>query len=108
MLISTLLSLGSIVLGLIAWIVPCLAMGNSSKDAVKKCSYSIIISLSACIISICLQFYEINYRVKIHDWSALMDTMGALIWVATILAVSTIILNMIALVTCFKKERQAN
>ena len=74
----------------------------------KKCLYSIFISLSACIIFICLQFYEINYRVKIEDWSSLMDIMEALTVVASILAVSTIILNAIALSGCFRYKEGNN
>ncbi|AOY74550.1 hypothetical protein [Clostridium formicaceticum] len=94
MLISTLLSLGSLLLGLIAWIVPFLAMKHPRKDAVKNCSF-IIVSFSACVASLCLQLFEINHRVQIQDWSALMDTIGTLIWVAVILAVITLILNII-------------
>jgi len=55
-----------------------------------------------------LQFYEINYRVKIEDWSSLMDIMEALTVVASILAVSTIILNAIALSGCFRYKEGNN
>ncbi len=103
MLISTLLSLGSLILGLVAWTVPFFAMKNPKKDAVKICSF-IIVSFSACIASLCLQLYEINHRVQIQDWSALMDTMGTLIWVAVILSVITFILNIMVLVICHEKE----
>lgn len=103
MLISTLLSLGSLLLGLIAWIVPFLVMKKPGKDAVKNFSF-IIVSFSACVAALCLQLFEINHRVQIQDWSALMDTMGTLLWVAVILAVVTFILNIMVLVICSEKE----
>ncbi len=103
MLISTFLSLGSLLLGLIAWIVPFLAIKYPRKDAVKNCWF-IIVSFSACVASLCLQLLEINHRVQIQDWSALMDTIGTLIWLAVILAVITFILNIMVLVMCCEKE----
>jgi hypothetical protein len=51
--------------------------------------------------------FEINHRVQIQDWSAIMDTIGTLIWVAVILAVITLILNIMALGICYKKEMKA-
>lgn len=100
MSISVSLSLGSLLLGLIAWIVPFLAMKHPEKNVGKH----IIVSFSACVASLCLQLFEINHRVQIQDWSALMDTIGTLKWVAVILAVITIILNIMALVICSEKE----
>lgn len=77
--VSSLLNLGSLLLGLIAWIVPVLAMKHPVKDAVKNCFHFTIVSFSACVASLCLQLFEINHRVQIQDWSALMDTIGTLI-----------------------------
>lgn len=71
----------------------------------KKYVNYIIFSFSSCIASLCLQLFEINDRVRMRDFSAIMDTIGTLVWVAAILAVITIILNIIALVVCTKKER---
>lgn len=101
---SSLLNLGSLLFGLIAWIVPILAVKHPIKDTVKSCFLLIIISFSACITSLCLQLFEINHRVQIHDWSALMDTSGTLIWAAIILAVITTMLNIIVFSICCKKE----
>lgn len=100
---SSLLNLGSMLLGLTAWIVPFLAMKQYEKDGVKtfRC---IVISFSACIAALCLQFFEINHRVQIQDWSAIMDTIGALKWVALILAVITIILNIMVLGICHEEK----
>ncbi|NLY44842.1 MAG: hypothetical protein GX053_02465 [Tissierella sp.] len=101
---SGLFNLGSLLLGLIAWIVPILAMKYHKKNEIKHCFYFIIVSFSACIASLCLQLFEVNHRVQIKDWSALMDTMGTLIWVAVILASVTLIVNIMALFICSKKE----
>jgi cytochrome c oxidase subunit 4 len=107
MLMSGFLNLGSLLLGLTAWIVPILAIKHSGKHAVNNCFNFIIVSFSACVASLCLQLFEINHRVQIKDWSALMDTIGTLVWVALILAVITLILNIIALDIYCKKEKKA-
>lgn len=104
---SSLLSLGSLLLGLIAWIIPILSMKRSVKYGIKKCYNSIIVSFSACIASLCLQFFEINHRVEIEDWSGIMDTIGTLKWVAVILAVITLMLNTFALGICNEKETKS-
>ena len=109
MLMSTsgLLNLGSLLLGLIAWIVPIISMKLSVKYGIKKRYNSIIVSFGACVTSLCLQFFEINHRVEIEDWSGIMDTIGTLKWVAIILAVITLILNTFALSVCYDKETKA-
>lgn len=93
---SELLSLSSIVLGLFAWILPLVA-------TVKTRPSLSIVSFSACGLSLVLQFYEIRYRVNIRDFSALMDTMNALCWVAAVLVAVTLILNVFAL-WCTRKK----
>lgn len=103
MLISTILSLGSLLLGLIAWIVPFLAMKQPRKNPFKN-YFFVIVSFSACIGALCLQLFEINNRVQTKDWSALMDTMGTLIWVTVIFAAITFILNIMVFVIGNEKE----
>lgn len=100
---SVLLSLGSLLLGFIAWIVPIMAIKRSMKDE-KKCYNSIIISFGACIASLCLQFFEIDHRVEIEDLSAIMDTIGTLKWVAVMLAVITLLLNIFTLGICYEEK----
>lgn len=107
MSIPSFLNLGSLLLGLTAWIVPILAIKNFGKSEMNNCFRFIIVSFSACVASLCLQLFEINHRIQIQDWSALMDTIGTLIWVAVVLAVITLILNMMALVICCEKETKA-
>ena len=43
------------------------------------------------------EIFSIQYRVKVEDWSALMDTMSAVAFVSAVLLIVTIILNVIAL-----------
>ncbi|KPU43477.1 hypothetical protein OXPF_29180 [Oxobacter pfennigii] len=64
-----------------------------------------IASLSACGISLCMQIFYTDYLVKIEDWSALMDTSGAVAFVSTVLLAVTIILNAIAVVKLNKKSQ---
>lgn len=90
------LNLGSLVLGLIAWILPVVNFGRYEKP-----NYWItrsIISLSACAISLSFQIFYSHHLVKIEDWPALMDTMGAVAFVSAVLLVVTIMLNVITLI----------
>ncbi len=104
---SGLLNLGSLSLGLIAWIIPILSIKCSEEYGNKKCCNSIVFSFGACVASLCLQFFEINHRVEIEDWSAIMDTIGTLKWVAVVLAVITLALNIFVLGKCCDKETKA-
>lgn len=92
MITSTLFNLGSLILGLIAWIVPFTA----AKQRLKQSGAYMIISFSACSIALCLQLFEISYRVDIQDLVAVMDTIGTLKWISVILITITIGLNIFA------------
>lgn len=88
------LMLGSLILGLIAWILPFVQFKKNSKMnwAVKS-----ILSISACAISLYLQIFYNNYLVKIGDLSALMDTTGASTFLSAVLLIVTVIINFINL-----------
>lgn len=58
---------------------------------------SLFMSLSACTIAVCFQILYNLYLVKIKDWSALMDTAGAVAIASSILVVVTIMLNALLL-----------
>jgi len=92
------LNVGSLVLGLTAWILPIVNLFNAKKQEQKKRAALSVVSMTACAISICLQLIYQQYLVKIEDWSAVMDTMGATTLVSGILLVGTILLNGIAFV----------
>lgn len=81
----------SILLGLLAW-----ALGITA--IVKKgCPWCIFTSMTLCGASLVSQFYEIDRRVQLHDWSALLDTSDTLAPVARFLLITTAFLNLIAL-----------
>ncbi|WP_191567414.1 hypothetical protein [Metabacillus idriensis] len=93
-----LLNLGSLVLGLIAWLLPIVTLiGNKKNDYMNWVTFSIM-SISACAISLCLQILYNYHLVKIEDWGALMDTMYAVAFSATVLLIVTIVLNAINLI----------
>ena len=92
-----LLNLGSLVLGLIAWILPGVNLMWYKKKVHKNWIAFSMISISACAISLCFQILYNYHLVRIEDWSALMDTMGAVVLAASVLLIVTIILNAITL-----------
>jgi hypothetical protein len=92
------LNLGSLVLGLIAWILPIMNLIQHKKQNHKNWAVLAVISFSACAVSLCFQLMYSNHLVKIEDWSALMDTAGAVVFVSTVLVGITILLNGITLV----------
>ncbi|ADL07065.1 hypothetical protein [Thermosediminibacter oceani] len=95
----SLLNLGSLVLGLIAWILPVVNLMRYKKhDHRNWVALSIIsISISACAVSLYFQILYNYHLVKITDWSALMDITDNVTFVASVLLIVTIILNAITL-----------
>lgn len=67
------LNLGSLVLGLIAWILPAINISRYERRSKYWITLSIV-SLSACSISLFLQICSFYERVKAEDWSALMES----------------------------------
>ncbi len=92
-----LLNLGSLLLGLIAWILPVVNLMRYKKHDHKNWVVLSIMSISACAISLCFQIFYNNHLVKIEDWSALMDTTDAVVFVSSVLLIVTILLNGITL-----------
>ena len=87
----------SLVLGLIAWILPVINLMQHKKDENRNWVVLSTISLSACAISLFFQILYNNHLVNIADWTALMDTTNSLVFVASVLLAVTIILNIITL-----------
>lgn len=92
-----LLNLGSLVLGLIAWILPVVNLMRYKKRDHRNWVALSIMSISACGISLCFQIFYNYHLVKIEDWSALMDITDNVAFVAAVLLIVTIILNAITL-----------
>ena len=95
-----LLNFGSLILGLIAWWLPVVALMRYKNREGRNWVTLSIISISACAVSLCFQILYNNHLVQIEDWSALMDTTGTVALVAAVLLIVTIILNTITLVVC--------
>lgn len=96
----TYLSLGSIVLGLVAMGLPLADMRRISRSEAadeSKTKLAIFLSLSACIVAVLLQFVYQDHLLRIGDMAALMDTMNATFMISTILTTITIVLNLILL-----------
>ncbi|GAB4074461.1 hypothetical protein GCM10028778_19640 [Barrientosiimonas marina] len=92
------LNIGSLILGLVAWIIPMINIAANKKQKNKKwIALSIIISFSACVIAICFQIFYNLYLVNIEDFAALADTMRGVAVASTVLAIFTILLNALTL-----------
>ena len=89
---SAFFNLGSLILGLVAWGLPFLAIGK--KDRFSICCLG---SFGCCILSLLLQLFEVKNRVNLEDWSALMDTMHAVVLAAVGMVVVMLVCNLIAL-----------
>ena len=94
MLDASWLNLGSLILGLFAWILPIINLFNTKKLNPKKRAILAVSSMTACATSICFQLMYQQYLVQIEDWSAIMDTMGFTTLVSGILLSGTILLNL--------------
>lgn len=91
------LNIGSLVFGLIAWILPVVNLMRYKRHDNRNWVILSILSLSSCAISLFFQIYYIYHKVNILDWAALIDTMYVVVFAATVLLVGTIILNAITL-----------
>ncbi|UJF16369.1 hypothetical protein LZ578_04400 [Jeotgalibaca sp. MA1X17-3] len=91
------LNIGSFILGLIAWMIPIYSMIQPRKTR-RNHSILILLSISACAISLWFQIAYNTYLVEIQDWTVLLDTSNTLNWVAAILLIVTIFLNIISLI----------
>jgi len=103
-----LLNLGSLGLGLVAWILAIVNLINYRNKNNNNWAIRAVLSLSACATAIYFQMIYSNYLVKIEDWSALMDTAGAVNFVAGVLLAVTVLLNGITLVIYTKNSGEFN
>jgi len=99
-----LLNLGSLLLGLIAWILPIINLNILNKAEHKNWFVLCITSICACAISLFLQILYNAHLVNIHDWAALMDTRRAVVLASSVLLVVTLTLNVFTLIKYMKKK----
>lgn len=87
------LNLGSLLLGLAAWGLPLKAFKSLGEGRKNDLNRTLFLSLGACILALFFQVLYQGHLVKIQDWSALMDTSGALAWISGLLVLVTLVLN---------------
>ena len=93
-----LLNLGSLVLGVIAWILPVVNLMRYKNHGNRNWAFLSIMSISACAISLCFQIFYNYHLIKIEDWSALKDITDNVTFVSAVLLIVTTILNAITLI----------
>ena len=64
---------------------------------VRFCPICCVLSFSFCGASLVSQLLEIRRRVSTSDWSALMDTVDAVVFAAVSLLSITLVMNLLAL-----------
>lgn len=92
------LNVGSLMLGLIAWILPVVSLMRYKQGGHKNGAAFSVMSVSACAISLLFQIFYNLHVVMVEDWTALMDITGGVAFVSTILLVVTILLNAVTLI----------
>ncbi len=91
------LNIGSLILGLLAWVLPLLAIARFNKSKDVQGNYMVYCGLVSAISSLlCVITYR-HHLINIEDWSALMDTTGAFQLGAVSMSVVAIVLNGFAL-----------
>lgn len=93
--ISMFNNIAGLVLGIAAWILACSAI--LSKKSYVSHRFSVC-SFGLCAFSLLLQLFEVSNRVNAGDFSAIADTIRAVIIAALVLVGITIILNAVALI----------
>ena len=84
-------NLSSLAIGFLAWILATTAIFSSKKKSLYQLS-----SFVCCCTAMVLQFYEIKRLMRIDDWTAVDDTIGAVSFAAATLTFVTVVLNILA------------
>jgi len=100
------LNLGSLLFGLIAWILPVINLVKKNKSENKNWIILSLSSVSACSISLCMQILYINHLVEVGHLSALMDTSDFIAFVSLVLLGVTIFLTIMTLFIYSKSSRK--
>lgn len=81
----------SLLLGLVSW-------GLGAAAVIRPgIRWTSAVSLLSCCVSLLVQLAEVHRLTELGDWSALMDTMDAVLAAAILLMAVTAVLNLIAL-----------
>lgn len=90
------MNLGSLLLGLTAWGIPAVYFSRR-KPGGDRAGLACLLSMAACAGALFLQVLYNKHLVELQDWSALMDTSGAVAWVSVLLLAVTLILDLFCL-----------
>lgn len=100
------LNLGSLVLGMAAWVLPLIGVGFAKKTGNKKWIFPVA-SIGACAAALYMQILYQGHLVAIADWSAMMDTYEAVSFICSVLLFVTILLNVIVIFLYLRKNTNA-
>lgn len=103
MLNASLLNLGSLILGIAAWVLAIVGIIAPKSEGARKLVFSTI-SMGACAGSICLQTFYSRHLVRIEDWSALTDTASAVAFVCAVLFGVSVLLNALSVYFYYKRK----
>lgn len=97
-------NVGSILFGLLAWILPLVALwGRGKKPMIRALlTHS---SVAACALALFLQILNSKRLVDLGEWSSLMDTQGAVAFVSGVLLAVTAVLNAVVWLVRIKEEQ---
>lgn len=101
MSMSIFCSIGSILFGLLAWGIPLFSI--EKKHPSQAAHRSSCISFLCCAISLWLQLLEVQHRVQIDDMVAVMDTIDAVVSIAVVLIVGTVLTNLLSYKISFER-----
>ena len=85
-------SIGSMLSGLISWMIPIWYISISQS---KKKAHAVFASFSLAAAALMIQFFQIADEVYTGDYSALLDTMNALILIVVMYILLTAVLNLV-------------
>ena len=99
-------NVASLLLGLIAWVLPIVNLAKHDKAEHKSWTALSFASFSTCAVALFFQNIYQDHLAKIEDFSAIMDTSGGLVVVSGALVFITILLNVVVLVKYQKNQRE--
>ncbi|MDQ0185772.1 hypothetical protein ACFOST_13900 [Cytobacillus kochii] len=89
------LNIGSLVLGMVAWILPLLNLSREQENTKRWTTYSFL-SFICCSTAILFQLMVQKFLIEIEDFSALMDITSSVVLASSVLLIVTILLNVLA------------
>lgn len=98
------LCLGSLIFGLIAWILPAVHFTHQHITDGRKVPVFPFISMGACALSLCLLIVFCNGLLGGEDWPGFKDISRVMSSISALLVSGTLILNVTALLFYYRKK----